>query len=94
VRNNFVAYDRDRSGSISRQELVAVLGACRLLCSEQTLNTMYQAYASPNQQISYISFIALAADLAYNQTLFSWFDSDKDGKITYDQFLQMQAISK
>ncbi|GIQ90138.1 hypothetical protein KIPB_012812, partial [Kipferlia bialata] len=55
---------------------------------------LFNTFADNTQNISYLRYIDLVTTLAFAQTMFSWSDKDRDGKITYDEFIGILAFMK
>ncbi|CAN6605505.1 hypothetical protein TRVA0_003S00144 [Trichomonascus vanleenenianus] len=98
-RKIFDKFDLDRSGNISFDEYVRALDAFGYSLSNQTIQQMYNSYASSDRYggrtISFDMFVQSCISLKRTTDSFKRYDTDRDGYITlgFEQYLlEMMAL--
>ena len=89
VSQHFTTADKDRGGSLDLAEVPAALIACGYQLSVYTTQRYLQKHSYGRGQLTFAQFLALVCELQQVRMLFSWVDTDRDGKIDFDQALAL-----
>jgi len=96
VENNFRAADRDKSGSINYNELQVALNLKGMVTfSPNSLLSLFQRYDKYRDgRLRLDEFVELTAFLAFNKSVFEWYDKSKRGSITlsFQEFVDVSLL--
>lgn len=97
MKQAYLAYDQDRSGSIDSREASLAIQQAGFQLSPQTMEEVFRKFLKPPtaKGLNLEQFIQLSAYLGILRNLFSQFDTNRTGwiQINFDQLVQMNLRS-
>lgn len=87
--HHFCLADKDHGGSLDLAEVPAALVACGFQLSPFTTQKYLQKHSYGRGQLTFAQFLALVCEIQQVRAYFSWVDTDRDGKIDFDQALSL-----
>jgi len=87
----FTNADRDRSGFIDTQEILAAMTAAGFQLSATTLQALVKKFSTPGRGVDISGFLFICAHLGHMRSIFEYNDQDRDGRITltYESLTQI-----
>jgi len=88
--------DTDRSGKLDAREIHGALQQAGFMLSFRSVQVVFKKFASGGFMgvgagLDFVTFMLMCADIAHNRSLFEMADRDRDGKISFDELLEISA---